>query len=337
MEEMGLSGVLAARQRAGRDRLIEQFTELQQRSEELRQAMKERNTANERLLGAQFAELSAVLFPAAPARSAAVRQPAGRAPVESATAGPATAGIPAFPEEMAMSVPASGNNIVSADNASNYKRDFWGKENLKFGRPWYRIEKSATADKRAGRRQRVRPSRYRLRAGALMQVLPPNIQYYGIDIAIQEPAPNLMEVDILKNPIRFGDKRFDIIIAQGLFEYLGGVQSQKFAEIAELLNDDGIFIVSYTNFRHRKKQIYHAFSNVVSMDDFRSDLAHYFDIRRCFPASHNWKHGQPARKLVKAVNMHVNANIPLISPVLAVEYFFVCSARDPSKRQARPS
>ena len=236
-----------------------------------------------------------------------------------------------------MSVPASGNNIVSADNASNYKRDFWGKENLKFSRPWYRIEKSGRLITALARGKECALLDIGCGPAALMQVLPPNIQYYGIDIAIQEPAPNLMEVDILKNPIRFGDKRFDIIIAQGLFEYLGGVQSQKFAEIAELLNDDGTFIVSYTNFRHRKKQIYHAFSNVVSMDDFRSDLAHYFDIRRCFPGSHNWKHGQPARKLVKAVNMHVNANIPLISPVLAVEYFFVCSARDPSKRQARPS
>ena len=77
MEEMGLSGFSQPVNTLDVDRLIEQFTELQQRSEELRQAMKERNTANERLLGAQFAELSAVLFPAAPARSAAVPQPAG--------------------------------------------------------------------------------------------------------------------------------------------------------------------------------------------------------------------------------------------------------------------
>ncbi len=112
-----------------------------------------------------------------------------------------------------------------------------------------------------------------------------------------------------------------------MFEYLGEFQSQKLAEIAEILNGDGTFIVSYTNFRHRKPVVYHAFSNVVSLDEFRSDLARYFDIRRCFPFSHNWKHGQPARRLVKAVNMRVSANIPLISPVLAVEYFFICSAR----------
>ena len=82
--------------------------------------------------------------------------------------------------------------------------------------------------------------------------------------------------------------------------------------------------------------IYHAFSNVVSPDEFQSDLARYFDIRRCFPFSHNWKHGQPARRLVKAVNMHINANIPFISPVLAVEYFFICSPRKAGEQGMRP-
>ncbi|HEX9515500.1 MAG TPA: methyltransferase domain-containing protein [Streptosporangiaceae bacterium] len=230
-----------------------------------------------------------------------------------------------------MNVAASGNDIVWADNAGSpaqlYKKDFWSKENLKFSEPWYRIEKSARQIARlAGGRE---CSLLDIGCGptALMRLLPQNVHYYGIDIAIQESAPNLIESDILKNPIRFSDRRFDIIIAQGVFEYLGEFQSQKFAEIAEILNGDGTFIVSYTNFRHRKPVVYHAFSNVVSLDEFRSDLARYFDIRRCFPFSHNWKHGQPARRLVKAVNMRVSANIPLISPVLAVEYFFICSAR----------
>jgi SAM-dependent methyltransferase len=239
-----------------------------------------------------------------------------------------------------MNAPASGNGIAPANNAGSparlYKKDFWSKENLKFSEPWYRIQKSGRLITRlAGGRQ---CSLLDIGCGpaALMHVLPPNVHYYGIDIAIQEPAPNLMESDILKNPITFGDKRFDFIIAQGVFEYLGKSQSQKFAEIAEILNDDGTFIVSYTNFRHRKPVIYHAFSNVVSLDEFRSDLARYFDVRKCFPFSHNWKHGQPARKLVKAVNMHVSANIPLVSPVLAVEYFFICSLRRQPNPGAEP-
>ena len=239
-----------------------------------------------------------------------------------------------------MNVPASGNDFVSAEGVGNpaqlYKKDFWSKENLKFSEPWYRIEKSARLiSKLAGSRE---CSLLDIGCGpaALMRLLPPNVHYYGIDIAIQDPAPNLIESDILKNPIKFGDKRFDIIIAQGVFEYLGESQSQKFAEIAEILNENSIFIVSYTNFRHRKPVIYHAFSNVVSLDEFRSDLARYFDIRQRFPFSHNWKHGQPARRLVKAVNMHVNANIPFISPVLAVEYFFICSPRKAGEQGMKP-
>jgi SAM-dependent methyltransferase len=241
---------------------------------------------------------------------------------------------------MAMNVPASGNDIVSADDtggpAQLYKKDFWSEENLKFSEPWYRIEKSARLISRLARGRECLLLDIGCGPAALMRLLPPNVHYYGIDIAMQEPAPNLLESDILTKPIRFGDKRFDIVIAQGVFEYLGKFQQQKFAEIAEILSDNGMFIVSYTNFGHRKPVIYHAFSNVVSLEEFRSDLARYFDIRRCFPFSHNWKHGQPARKLVKAVNMHVNANIPFISPVLAVEYFFVCSARKAGKQEMQP-
>ena len=81
---------------------------------------------------------------------------------------------------------------------------------------------------------------------------------------------------------------------------------EKFAEIARLLNIGGKFLVTYTNFGHRRKRIYEAFSNVQPLDAFRQDLQRYFTIDNSFPASHNWKHSQPSRELVKAVNMHVN-------------------------------
>jgi hypothetical protein len=108
---------------------------------------------------------------------------------------------------------------------------------------------------------------------------------------------------------------------------MADAQSRKFAEIAELLNEGGKFVVTYTNFGHRKTHVFEAFSNVQPLDDFRRDLERYFTVERHFPASHNWKHSQPDRPLVKAVNMRVSANIPVISPMLAVDYFFVCSAR----------
>jgi len=88
----------------------------------------------------------------------------------------------------------------------------------------------------------------------LAQLMPAGVRYHGIDIAIQEPAPNLIETDIIKAPIAFGGKTFDVIVAQGMFEYVGRFQSQKFAEIASLLNDGGKFIVTYQNFAHRHKE-----------------------------------------------------------------------------------
>jgi SAM-dependent methyltransferase len=222
-------------------------------------------------------------------------------------------------------------NLPVSGNSSLFKKDFWSIENLKFSEPWYRIEKSARLIRKIADGRESSLLDIGCGPGALMRLLPSNVHYHGIDIAIQEPTPNLLELDILKSPIRFGEKKFDIVIAQGVFEYLGNSQREKFSEIAAILNPGGTFIVSYTNFRHRRPVIYHAFSNVVSLDEFRSELDRSFDINRCFPFSHNWKHGQPARKLVKAVNMHVNANIPFISPVLAVEYFFVCSPRKAGK------
>ena len=62
-----------------------------------------------------------------------------------------------------------------------------------------------------------------------MSVLPQSVHYFGIDIAIHDPAPNLMESDILETPIRFGEKKFDIVVAQGLFEYVGVHQSRSSA------------------------------------------------------------------------------------------------------------
>jgi SAM-dependent methyltransferase len=239
--------------------------------------------------------------------------------------------------EMAMNDTAS--DIVPSDGASDksryYKRSFWSKENLKFGQPWYRLEKSARIINRLAQGEERTLLDVGCGPATLRRLLSSNISYYGIDIAIHDPAPNLIEADILEAPISFDGKRFDIIVANGVFEYVGDSQSQKFAEIARLLDENGIFIISYTNFSHRKKQIYGAFSNVQSFDDFRKDLARCFNIERFFPASHNWAHGQPNRKLIKAVNMYINVNIPFISPILAVEYFFICSPRDSRRSGAQ--
>jgi SAM-dependent methyltransferase len=211
--------------------------------------------------------------------------------------------------------------------AESHKRDFWINENKKHIPAHYRLRKCGRIVNTVAAGKESDLLDVGCGPATLMRILQRNIRYHGIDIAIQGPAPNLLESDILTSPIRFGDKRFDIVVAQGLFEYAGTHQSQKFSEIAEILRDNGTFIVSYTNFNHRARHIFEAFSNVQPIDEFRSDLARHFTIDRYFPASHNWYGGQPTRKIVMAVNMRLNANIPVISPKLAVEYFFVCSRR----------
>lgn len=61
------------------DLLIKQFTELESRSVQVRQTVRERNVANARLLNEQFAELSALLIPGADTQNTTARKgaPAG--------------------------------------------------------------------------------------------------------------------------------------------------------------------------------------------------------------------------------------------------------------------
>jgi SAM-dependent methyltransferase len=230
-----------------------------------------------------------------------------------------------------MDDPASNTHTApragSGSTARYYTRDFWSKENLKFVKSHFRMERAARIINAMSRGKEPNLLDVGCGPATLMHLLDENIHYYGIDIAIHEPAPNLIEADFLKTPIKFGDRLFDIVIAQGVFEYVGIFQSQKFAEISELLTHNGKFIVSYWNFNHRGKQVYPVFSNIRQYSQFRESLARYFTIDDSFPVGHNWQQREPGRKLMRAAQMHVNINIPFISPVLAVEYFFICSLR----------
>lgn len=228
-----------------------------------------------------------------------------------------------------MSNPASDKDVVPEDGTGGalYKKDFWSEENLKYSRPHYRMEKAARLINRLAQGQERTLLDVGCGPATLMSLLQSNIKYYGIDIAIHDPAPNLIESDFLDEPIRFDGRRFDIVVAQGVFEYVGEFQSQKFSEISEILNKGGTFVLSYVNFDHRNKDVYWPYSNVQPFKDFRKSLAEHFEILRFFPTSYNWNHWEPSRKLVRSANMHINLNIPIIGPVLAVEYFFICSAR----------
>ncbi len=226
---------------------------------------------------------------------------------------------------------ANGHGATSTDDAEGkvryYKKDFWSTENLKYSKPHFRMEKAARIVNQLSRGRT--PSLLDVGCGpaTLQHLLTPNVNYHGIDIAIPNPGPTLAEVDFVANPIGFQDQRFDIVLAQGVFEYMGEFQRQKFAEIAEILGHDGTFVVSYVNFGHRDREVYWPYNNMQPIGTFRRDLRRHFTIKRFFPTSHNWRHSEPNRRILKAVNMRLNTDIPWLSSKLAVEYFFICAAR----------
>jgi SAM-dependent methyltransferase len=228
---------------------------------------------------------------------------------------------------MTLNDSANAQGIAPESAEKFYKRDFWIKENQKHVPAHYRLQKCARIVNGIAQGNECDLLDVGCGPATLGRFLDKNIHYYGIDIAIHDPAPNLIESDFVENPIGFAGRRFDIVVAQGVFEYVGAFQDQKFGEIADLLKDGGTFVLSYTNFGHQNKRIYEPFNNVQSFDELRQGLARHFVIERYFPTSHNWSGGQPVRKLLKAVNMRVNTNVPVLSPRLAVEYFFICSHR----------
>lgn len=221
-----------------------------------------------------------------------------------------------------MSEPATPREIAEA-----HDREFWRKENQKHIAPHFRLRKCARVVNAIAGGRECSLLDVGCGPGTLMSVLNENIHYYGLDFALHASAANLREVDILSAPISFYGMKFDIVVAQGLFEYVGSAQSQKFSEIAQLLREDGTFVVSYTNFSHRDSRPFKAFSNIQTLREFRQELERYFTVRRRIPCSHNWHGGQPRRRLVMGVSMRVNAHVPFFSPRLAVDYFFVCCPR----------
>lgn len=219
---------------------------------------------------------------------------------------------------------------LAESGARYYKKDFWSTENLKYESPHFRMRKVARIVSRLAGTREYDLLDVGCGPGTLQRLMPPNVHYHGIDISIPVPADNLLEKDILQAPVDFRGMKFDFVVAQGMFEYVGDYQAEKFAEIAGILVRDGKFVLTYQNFDHRQREVYWPYSNVHRPAEFRADLARFFRIERSFPVSHNWNHSQPRRPLMKASQAHLNFNIPVISPILAVDYLYVCTPLRPS-------
>ncbi|MBZ5676619.1 MAG: methyltransferase domain-containing protein [Acidobacteriia bacterium] len=209
-----------------------------------------------------------------------------------------------------------------------HKRDLWAKENLNYAQPHFRLEKAARLINEIARGKQCDLLDVGCGPATLKRLLAGNIDYHGIDIAIHDPGPNVIQTDFVETPISFRDKRFDIIIAQGVFEYIGTVQDQKFSEIARLLKNDGTFILSYVNFNHIRRKIYELYNNVQSFDEFHKSLRRFFRVDRVLPTSHHWHHEEPFTERTKNLQMRINLTIPLFSRRFAIEYFFICSSKN---------
>jgi SAM-dependent methyltransferase len=225
-----------------------------------------------------------------------------------------------------------GRQRLADGSARYYKKDFWSTENLKYSEPHFRMRKVASVVSRLARDREGDLLDVGCGPGTLQHLMPANVRYHGIDISIPYPAKNLIEKDILESPIDFRGMRFDFVVAQGMFEYVGEYQSEKFAEIAGLLRPGGKFVLTYQNFDHRQRELYWPYSNVQRPGDFRRELARFFRIERWFAVSHNWNHSQPNRRLMKMSQARLNIKVPVISPILAVDYLYVCSPLTTSTR-----
>lgn len=206
-----------------------------------------------------------------------------------------------------------------------YKRDFWQTENLRYTEPHFRMRKVARQVRKLAGGREVDLLDVGCGPGTLAGLMPDGVHYHGIDIAIQRPAPNLLESDITAEPVGFRGMRFDIVVAQGVFEYLGDLQSGKLAEIARLFRDDGRLVCTYQNFSHRRASVYSPYSNVRPPADFRRDLGRYFRVDRVFPTAYNWGHSHPRRALVRAPQERLAVNVPGLGRWLGVDYCYVCS------------
>lgn len=208
-----------------------------------------------------------------------------------------------------------------------YKREFWVEENAKYTRPHHRMRKVARITNGLAGTVPCAVLDVGCGPATLQGLLAPNVAYFGIDIAVHDPAPNLKESDVVEEPIGFGDRRFDIVVAQGLFEYLGAAQDRKLAEIAEVLRPRGWLVVTYVNFAHRRPNLYWPYSNIQTPERFRASLEREFVVERQLVTAHNWNHTEPTRWFMRVANMHIDTRLPFVTPRLAVEYAYVCRKR----------
>jgi SAM-dependent methyltransferase len=206
-------------------------------------------------------------------------------------------------------------------------RDYWIEENKLYIEPSFRLKKCARTIQAMAAGRPVTLLDVGCGPAALRPLLPPNVTYHGIDIAIHDNVPWLRERNIADETIAWDNQRFDFVCAMGFFEYMGHQQQRKFEEIREILKDDGRFMMSYINFNHMRHKVWPNYNNVKPVSEMKKGIEQVFTVDKVFPASHNWRPKQPGKRHLTGLQMHINFAIPVVTPMMAVEYFFLCSKK----------
>ena len=94
-------------------------------------------------------------------------------------------------DDTASGTDAARGHGIGGNARQYYKRDFWGKENLKFVEPHFRLEKAARIINNTARGRECDLLDVGCGPATLKRLLGENVHYHGIDIAIHDPAPNL--------------------------------------------------------------------------------------------------------------------------------------------------
>jgi len=206
-------------------------------------------------------------------------------------------------------------------------KDYWIVENAQYAVVSFRLKKCGHLVNQMAAGRECSLLDVGCGPAALRTQLAPNVAYHGIDIAIHDPAPYLKEIDVAHEPIDFDGKRFDFVAAMGFFEYMGVQQDVKLEEIRSILNPGAKFIMSYINFGHFRNLVWPNYNNCKPVSEMEQSLKKFFNVEKYFPVSHHWRQKQPGKRSLQGLQMHINFNIPVISPATAVEYFFICSPK----------
>ena len=165
-------------------------------------------------------------------------------------------------------------------------------------------------------------------SGALRSVLPPTVEYFGIDLARSVIAahgdPSHFEVaDLDGAPNPFGERRFDLLVCSGVFEYVND-RAGFMRMLARKAAPGGWLVLSFTNHQHRKDGLGWLTGRFARYTDPHVNFLRIPAVRRLLEAS-GWRVAS-WRSLTASGGEHPLLRRCMRFPlnVLNRQYVFVC-------------